>query len=118
MTLRRFIEEALDPRIFRPVPLPKRTRIGEVAEKIAKRSDAVATLTSFDAGLLLEKLGVVARTGSWGDLSEREFRYVPGCLWAGEPPLAGNVGFLNRYFAALRGRRSRLATKALVWSYL
>jgi hypothetical protein len=60
----------------------------------------------------------IGRTGRWNELSDRELRHVPGCLWAGDPPLVSDVPFLNSYFRALRELRSRLATKALVRNYL
>jgi hypothetical protein len=119
MTLKRFVEEVLDPRIFRPRPLPKKSRMAEIAEKIATQREAAASSFSpFDVGVLLNKLRAIAKNAAWAELSDREFRHVPNCLWLGEPRLSTNAAFLNSYFRALRGRRSRLATKGLVWVYL
>jgi hypothetical protein len=92
--------------------------MAKVADQIAARRDEIRTLTAFDRDTLYAKLREIVRTENWDGLSDRQLRHVPACLWVGDPRLASNIRFLNGYFRALRKLRSRLATKALVWSYL
>jgi hypothetical protein len=52
MTLKRFIDEVVDPRIFRPRPVPKKSKVAIVAERIAERRDDIRALNAFDRDLL------------------------------------------------------------------
>jgi hypothetical protein len=70
-----------------------------------------------------QELGAIARRleqaahNSW-QVSHRDWRKAPWCLWLPERPLAEAPGFLERYLDELRSRRRRGDYKALIGAYL
>jgi len=117
MTIKSFIE-GLDPRVFRVKQMPRQPRSAVVYDQIARRRNEVADLAPIDLEALAGMVREISRTNRWDELDGRHLWYLPACLWSTRPPLASDSGLVRGYLQTLADRRSRIATKHLIFHYL
>lgn len=117
MSFRGFID-GLDARAFRSQHLPKQSRTAIAHEQIARRRNDIGNLNPLDLDAFAALVREISRTNRWDELDSRQLWYVPACLWSTKPPLAADANLVRGYLRALTDRRSRIATKALVFHYL
>ena len=55
---------------------------------------------------LRQMLVAAAASGTWAEISERNWRYASECLSFGEPPLIANDHFIDAYLAHAEATRS------------
>jgi EH_Signature domain len=117
MTFKSVIE-GLDPRAFRVKQMPRQIRSAIVYEQIARRRNEVADLPPIDLDALAGMVREISRTNRWDELDGKQLWHLPACLWSTKPPLASDTGFVRGYLRTLADRRSRIATKHLIFHYL
>jgi hypothetical protein len=117
MTFKSFIE-GLDPRAFRVKQMPTQTRSAIVYDQIARRRNEVVDLVPIDLDALAGRVREISRTNRWDELDGRHLWYLPACLWSTTPSLASDAGLVRGYLRTLADRRSRIATKHLIFHYL
>jgi len=110
--------EGMDPRAFRVKQMPRQTRSAIVYDQIARLRNEVVDLAPIDLDALAGRVREISRTNRWNELDARHLWYLPACLWSTKPPLASDAGFVRAYLRTLTDRRSRIATKQLIFHYL
>src|SRR6516165_5395891 len=117
MTIKSFIE-GLDPRVFRVKQMPRQPRSAVVYDQIARRRNEVVDLAPIDLDALAGRVREISGTNRWDELDGRHLWHLPSCLWSTKPPLASDAGLVRGYLRTLADRRSRIATKHLIFHYL
>jgi hypothetical protein len=117
MTFKSLIE-GLDPRAFGVKQMPRQTRSAVVYEQIARRWNEVVDLPQIDLDALAGVVREISRTNRWDELDSKQLWHLPACLWSTTQPLAADASLIREYLRTLADRRSRVATKHLIFHYL
>src|SRR5690349_14982524 len=117
MTFKGFIE-GLDPRALRLKQMLRQSQSAVVYDQVARRRNEVVDLSPIDLDVLAGMVREISRTNRWDGLDGKDLWYLPACLWSATPCLASDASLVRGYLRTLADRRSRIATKHLIFPYI
>ena len=103
--------------IIRRIRLPVSLNIERSYHQVSLKYDHVGSMEKVDYEALQAKLRLAAKSDTVSSLSQRDMRLCASCLFDGDPHLADDLEFLDKFLDALLPTRSRVAIKRLIHAY-
>ena len=94
---------------------PERSAVAPLAEKLSDRRSVEKEVERVDLGAVAEEITRILRTG--GELSKRQLRLAPWCLWGTVPALANDDELLSALLLQIDAAHSARLFRTLAAAY-